>query len=426
MRTFVNSFGIAALCVFAQQGLAETGAQAATLSEMRQAVQIDVQSELPVPAAVPTITQTEGGAGLALPKGYDGQKLDADALAQAPAVAPAPEAEVTPAAVMPSCDDPRTAGVEEADGQHQLVISPICADQVRLTLTTREGAMVKPEFTVVDRTLRAAMPCGQTFSGLKMMVGFQPVSMALTPKSYPCTEAPVQAAQPVPAAPVASSGCGNSFDATVVDGILTATFAGCTAGEPVALEYQKAKFHTTAAQDGSAALQVPLLEATSLVKTADGTDHEVNWPEAARTIRVVLVWDEPIDLDLYVLEPGVSYNAFETAPHKDRTDAAFGEHGRMVVTSGADDATRFEVYDSLQSSGPQGLGTVVLSDVSRGMSPAGEFCGDGALAGPDFRVMLGGAEKPQKVRFAFEKAACGSTLDSGQYYRRVDDIHPFW
>lgn len=426
MRTLFNSFGIAALCVFAQQGVAETGAQAATLTEMRQAVQIDVQSELPVPTAVPTTTQTDGGAGLALPKGYDAHKLDADALAQAPEAVPAPNAEATPAAVMPSCDEPRTVEVTQANGQPQLVIAPVCADQVRLTLAARDGGMVKPEFTVVDRTLRAALPCGRAFSGLKMMVGFQPVSMALTPKAFPCSDAPVQVAQPVPAAPVAGSGCGNAFDAAVVDGILTASFAGCTAGEVVSLQYQRVPFNVTAAQDGTAILRLPLLEATSTVQTADGTTHDITWPEAARTIRVVLAWDAAVDLDLYILEPGVSYEAFETAPHSERGQAAFGEHGRMVVTSGASDATRFEVYDSPQSSGPQGMGTVVLSNVSRGMSPSGDFCGEGALASPDFRVLLGGAEQPRKVRFAFEKAECGSTLDSGQYYRRVDDIHPFW
>ncbi len=423
MRILFRTLGTAVLCASIQPVLAETTAEAA--GEVRQAVRIEAPSELPTAVVAP---EAEGGAGLALPEGVDEPKLAQEAVAQAPAAAPIPAAEATPDAVMPACDDPRSVKLEDLDGRTALVALPICADQVRLSLVDRDGAIVKPEFSIVDRTLRAELPCGRVFKEVKLMVGFQPVSVGLVPREIPCQEQVTQVAMPVQQTTpeVASSGCGASFDGAVADGILTAGFAGCTEGEVVGLTYQGHSFNGTALADGTAQVAVPLLTQNAVVQTADGAEHTVSWPEAARTIRVVLAWDAAVDLDLYVLEPGVSYEAFETAPHSERGQAAFGANGRMVVTSGANDATRFEVYDSPQSSGPQGMGTVVLSNVSRGMSPSGDFCGEGALAGPDFRVMLGGAEQPRKVRFAFEKAECGSTLDSGQYYRRVDDIHPFW
>jgi hypothetical protein len=368
---------------------------------------------------------------LALPKGFDAPKLDQKAVAQAPTPAPIPVADENPAPVMPACDDPRTVELVETDRGTALMVAPICADQVRLSLTDRDGAILKPEFNVIDRTLRADLPCGRVFKAVKMMVGFQPVSVGLVPRELPCSEQVIEAAMPVeeaaPTAPaVPQSGCGNAFDGTVVDGILTAGFSGCNEGEVVTLTYRDHAFDGVANADGAAQISLPLLSAKGLVQTADGAEHDVAWPEANRTIRVVLAWDQPVDLDLYVLEPGQSYNTFETVAHADGAGASDGALGRMVRTAAGAERLQFEVYDSQQNNGAQGYGTVVVSDVSRGMVPAGDHCGSGPLAGPDFYVMSGGAEALQEVHFAFTKSACGAELSRGEYYRRVDDIRPFW
>lgn len=426
MRILFKTLGAAVLCASMQPVLAETTAEAAAAGDVRQAVRIEAPSELPTAAVAPSVPATEGGAGLALPKGFEEPKLDQKAVAQAPTPAPIPVAEDTPEPVMPACDDPRSVELQETETGTALVVAPICADQVRLSLTDRDGAMIKPEFSVVDRTLRADLPCGRVFKAVKMMVGFQPVSVGLAPREIPCQEQLVEAALPVvPEAPaVDASGCGNSFDGEVAEGILTAGFAGCTEGEVVTLTYRGLNFQGTALADGTAQIALPLLSQTATVQTADGAAHDVSWPEANRTIRVVLAWDQAVDLDLYVLEPGVSYNAFETTAH-----AAGGDLdgvGHMTRTSQGDGGSGFEVYDSPQSSGVQGMGTVVVADVSRGMTPTGAYCAGGALAGPDFHVMSGGAEAPREVHFAFEKAECGAELSRGQYYRRVDDIRPFW
>jgi hypothetical protein len=414
-----------------QPVLAETTAEAAAAAEVRQAVRIEAPSELPKAAVAPAAPESEGGAGLALPKGFDAPKLDQKAVAQAPTPAPIPVADENPAPVMPACDDPRTVELVETDTGTALMVAPICADQVRLSLTDRDGAILKPEFNVIDRTLRADLPCGRVFKAVKMMVGFQPVSVGLVPRELPCSEQVIEAAMPVeeaaPTAPaVPQSGCGNAFDGTVVDGILTAGFSGCNEGEVVTLTYRDHAFDGVANADGAAQISLPLLSAKGLVQTADGAEHDVAWPEANRTIRVVLAWDQPVDLDLYVLEPGQSYNTFETVAHADGAGASDGALGRMVRTAAGAERLQFEVYDSQQNNGAQGYGTVVVSDVSRGMVPAGDHCGSGPLAGPDFYVMSGGAEALQEVHFAFTKSACGAELSRGEYYRRVDDIRPFW
>lgn len=424
MRILFKTLGAAVVCASMQPVLAEPLAEAA--EGVRQAVRIEAPTELPTAAVAPSAPATEGGAGLALPKGFTEPKLDQNAVAQAPTPAPIPVAEDTPTPVMPACDDPRSVELQETEAGTALVVAPICADQVRLSLTDRNGAMVKPEFTVVDRTLRANLPCGRVFKAVKMMVGFQPVSVGLAPREIPCQEQVVEAALPVAtdAPVVAASECGNSFDGVVSNGILTAGFAGCTEGEVVTLTYRGHDFKGTAQADGSAQVALPLLSQTATVQTADRAEHEVSWPEANRTIRVVLAWDRPVDLDLYVLEPGVSYNAFETASHAE--GGTLNGVGHMTRTSQAGNGHGFEVYDSPQSSGVQGMGTVVVADVSRGMIPTGAYCAGGELAGPEFHVMSGGAEAPQEVHFAFEKAECGRELTRGQYYRRVDDIRPFW
>lgn len=427
MRVLLKTACVVALCGMMQQAVAQASTDPAEEGEVREAVRIDAPSELPQQATAPASPVTDGGAGLALPNGFDEPTLDEKAVAQAPAPAPVPAAETSPEPVMPACDDPQTVQMVEANGGLQVLVSPVCAEQVRLSLTDRDGAIAKPAFEVIDRTLRVDLPCGRRFKTLKLLAGYQPVSIALSPREVPCTEEVVQVAQPaVPTAPVQASACGNAFDATIEKGILSAAFTGCTAGETIALSYRGVSFETRAADDGNATLRLPLLASSSQVQTADGVGHDVTWPEANQTIRVVLTWDSAVDLDLYVLEPGVSYDTFETEPHIARSDAAFGVSGQMVVTSDGAGSTRFEVYDSPQNSGLQGMGAVVVADVSRGMTPTGAFCKGGDLAGPEFRVLTGGAEAPDQARFAFEKAECGSDLRGGQYYRRVNDIRPFW
>ena len=430
MRILFKTLGVVVLCATMQPVLAENTAEAAAAAEVRQAVRIEAPSELPKAAVAPAAPETEGGAGLALPKGFDAPKLDQKAVAQAPTPAPIPVADENPAPVMPACDDPRTVELVETDRGTALMVAPICADQVRLSLTDRDGAILKPEFNVIDRTLRADLPCGRVFKAVKMMVGFQPVSVGLVPRELPCSEQVIEAAMPVeeaaPAAPaVPQSGCGNAFDGAVVDGILTAGFSGCNTGEVVTLTYRDHAFDGIANADGMAQINLPLLSETAVIQMADGAEQEVTWPEANRTIRVVLAWDQPVDLDLYVLEPGQSYNTFEGAAHA-VAQTAEDALGRMVQTSEGAQGLVFEVYDSVQNGGAQGYGTVVVTDVSRGMVPTGDHCGSGPLAGPDFYVMSGGAEALQEVHFAFTKSECGSELSRGEYYRRVDDIRPFW
>ncbi|MEY8880483.1 hypothetical protein [Donghicola sp. XS_ASV15] len=427
MRVLFITACVLALCGMMQQATAQASTDLVEEGEVRQAVRIDAPSELPQEATAPASPVTDGGAGLALPNSFDEPKLDIKSVAQAPAPAPVPATESSPEPVMPACDDPQTVQMVEENGALRVLVSPICAEQVRLSLTDREGAIAKPAFDVIDRTLRVDLPCGRRFKTLKLLADYQPISVALSPREVPCTEEVVQVAQPVaPPAPVGSSSCGNAFEATIDDGILSAAFTGCTAGETITLSYRGVSFETLAAEDGSAVLRLPLLAPQSQVETADGAIHDVTWPEANQTIRVVLAWSSSVDLDLYVLEPGVSYDTFEAEPHVSREGAAFGTAGQMVVTSDGADAATFEVYDSPQNAGLQGMGAVVVADVSRGMTPSGAFCEGGDLAGPEFRVLIGGAEAPDQARFAFEKAECGSELTRGQYYRRVNDIRPFW
>ena len=263
MRILFKTLGVAVLCATMQPVLAETTAEAAAAAEVRQAVRIEAPSELPKAAVAPAAPETEGGAGLALPKGFDAPKLDQKAVAQAPTPAPIPVADENPAPVMPACNDPRTVELVETDRGTALMVAPICADQVRLSLTDRDGAILKPEFNVIDRTLRADLPCGRVFKAVKMMVGFQPVSVGLVPRELPCSEQVIEAAMPVeeaaPAAPaVPQSGCGNAFDGAVVDGILTAGFSGCNTGEVVTLTYRDHAFDGIANADGMAQTGGPM------------------------------------------------------------------------------------------------------------------------------------------------------------------------
>ncbi|MCI5041870.1 MAG: hypothetical protein MRY81_19565, partial [Donghicola eburneus] len=84
MRILFKTLGVAVLCATMQPVLAETTAEAAAAAEVRQAVRIEAPSELPKAAVAPAAPETEGGAGLALPKGFDAPKLDQKAVAQAP------------------------------------------------------------------------------------------------------------------------------------------------------------------------------------------------------------------------------------------------------------------------------------------------------------------------------------------------------
>lgn len=326
-----------------------------------------------------------------------------------------------------TCEAPLSHRFDKTAEGVQLVFSPVC-DKARVTLKAADGGMTRPNAQIVDNALRVDMPCGRQFTHANVIIGFSPLNIHLERVDNPCGAADTRVASVVPLRPdvpeVAASGCAASFAPQVAGGILTAGFTGCTTGEKLSLTYQNTAFSALADASGNASVQVPLMEADATITAPDGTEHAVRWPEAASTLRLALVWEQPVDMDLHVLTPGApTFDSIQPAHANGRT---LGQERGMSVTDTGGEGVNFEVFDSPRNGAATGLGAVYVSNVSRGEVPSGAFCGDGLLAASRFTVMIGGAEKAQAQAFALGGAKCDTPLSVSQYYRRIEDIRPFW
>lgn len=167
---------------------------------------------------------------------------------------------------------------------------------------------------------------------------------------------------------------------------------------------------------GTAQLRIPLFqETTDIAWTgADGKTSKqfVRFPGFRDAFRVGLVWRQPVDLQLHVVEPGSSVNSPKGHVWRSRPNADFqaGVGSLQVDAAGASGAERVEVYDIPPQRNPHGgLFKVYVDFAARGDTAAPPYCGAGELAAPSFEILVlryGRLESARK--FGFRAEACGA------------------
>lgn len=150
---------------------------------------------------------------------------------------------------------------------------------------------------------------------------------------------------------------------------------------------------------------------------------DVPFPEIEQVFRVILRWRDPVKLDLHVIEPfGTEEGDGHVSSARPNADLAHGL-GTLDVNTPAieEDSTAEQSYVVLQSARPaRGIFTYRADYVSRGATPAGDYCEQGKFANVSFDLLtLDHGKKIGPRKYATGVMACGQELAHEVEFQRV-------
>lgn len=171
---------------------------------------------------------------------------------------------------------------------------------------------------------------------------------------------------------------------------------------------------------GKAQLRIPLFQETTDITwtSGDGATHKetVRFTGFRDAFRVGLVWRQPVDLQLHMVEPGGSVNGPKGHVWRKQPNSDFqaGVGSLQIDAGGASGTERVEVYDIPSQRNPRsGLFKVYVDFAARGDIAAPPYCGTGELAAPSFEILVlryGRLDTARK--FGFRAEECGSPPNS--------------
>ncbi len=209
----------------------------------------------------------------------------------------------------------------------------------------------------------------------------------------------------------------------------------CRKTQPVMVQYGGFDFVRKLNSNGQASIMLDLFAGdpeTAKITFADATSHTI--AAAAGDLhdisKIAIIWSQPVELALHASENGapltksVWSGAASTA---ELAKAAVTETGRgagfmSTVNAGITEGPRMEVYTFIHSP-EQDVGAVAMSldYVSRGATPAGDMCGQGALAEITFDVViLDHRGQVRRENGQVPAAKCGEPLsEKARFLREV-------
>lgn len=203
----------------------------------------------------------------------------------------------------------------------------------------------------------------------------------------------------------------------------------CRAGEVITLSHAGLEFAAQLDNTGRAEVALPVMDADSGVVAifADGgravTPLDFDDRAVDLALRVAVTWTTPVDLDLHVFEYAAGFGAdghvWQQNPRTFRDVRRAGGGFLSSFPALSAGGQSIEVYTFWANSRARpGFARIALDHASRGDTPAGDFCGSGALAAPDYqmvRAVSGSVTSRTQGRFA--PAACGVALATEARYQ---------
>jgi hypothetical protein len=197
--------------------------------------------------------------------------------------------------------------------------------------------------------------------------------------------------------------------------------APCAAGRVVRVDHRERdwRLYVELDADGRGELSLPLVDEVStldfVVENGGIATVRQEVPEITGLVRVVLVWEDPVDLDLVVAEPGGRAGGRGAVVG----DPAGGS-GRGVIERRDDGRSvgyKLESYRAplaaFVAGSPLSLHVV---DADRGRVPAPPHCGDGDRAAPAFRIVARVGPEVEERRYRVPAAPCGVRLGERAFY----------
>jgi hypothetical protein len=243
-------------------------------------------------------------------------------------------------------------------------------------------------------------------------------------RSLPVPPLPAAKAQPAP------TNCADKSQINENFGMVTLKLTNaCRRGTPVSIQVDGMKLGATFDRDGLAEVEFPLFHdhAEIVWEREDGSlaFEPVVFNGFKDAVRIALVWRSHVALALHVVEPGAaigSTSGYLRIEKKTANGASeLGAHATSLFD--AEPIGNLEVYSLAAEGNPgKGLLNYYVEFVSRGSSPAGVFCGDGALAGTDFQIWILRYGALQKFDRGIAPAPCEKTLSDKVRIQRLGDI----
>jgi hypothetical protein len=231
-------------------------------------------------------------------------------------------------------------------------------------------------------------------------------------------------------APPAPEDCGDRPHFSEDDGLVTLDIVNpCRRGAAIDVSADGMKLRANFNGAGLAEFAFPIFhEHTEIAwQRADGKLDKtaVAYSGFKDAVRIALVWRSHVALALHVIEPGAEIGG--VAGHV-RVDPLAS---KGASTLGADETSmsdtdpfgNLEVY-SLPSAGNPGKGLLsyFVEFVSRGETPSGLFCGDGAFASPEFEIWILRYGALEKLQRSIAPAPCGKPLSEKIRIQRIGDV----
>lgn len=212
-------------------------------------------------------------------------------------------------------------------------------------------------------------------------------------------------------------GCADQVSVSEARGVVDFDISSpCRGGAVVPVTAGRLSLQATLDKNGKARLRIPLFqESTEIAWTSvDGAikTETVRFNGIRDAFRIALVWRQPVDLQLHVVEPGGNVNG-ETGHvwrKRPNDDLKSGIGSLQIDAEGNPGAERIEVYDVAPARNPRsGLFKVHVDFAARGDIAAAPYCGTSETAAPGFEIWVlryGRLEQPR--RFGFRAEECGS------------------
>lgn len=230
------------------------------------------------------------------------------------------------------------------------------------------------------------------------------------------------------------SSCSDNINYEVSNGTLHIYVTNhCRKGRQVTFEYEGKKYTAAFNNDGVADKKISLFKIINDITydTIDGdTRHiEIRLSSLQDIIKVTLIWDDPVDLDLHVLEPNTAGNIMTTSPghiffhnKNEHHDSGLGFLDIDDTASGS--GQHQENYVVEKSKLSHGILDVRVDYFARGNTPSGDKCGNGSLSTIPFKlIVMNQGVVDNEVNYRVKSQPCNIQLQPDARIERYKAIN---
>lgn len=211
-------------------------------------------------------------------------------------------------------------------------------------------------------------------------------------------------------APVSAAPCEDLSEFTEDQGLVEVMLSNpCRKGAVARIEAEGLTLAASFDDNGHARILLPLFHPEVEIRwqAADEAmkNKRVRFSGFRNALRVALIWHDPVDLDLHVVEPGATFGASSGHVSPDHLTSGLG----IMHVDGHSQPTgdRVEVYDLPPERNPhEGLFKVYVDVAATDTGARSSPCGE--LAGPEFQLRILRYGNVDDQNFGFKKGACAA------------------